>query len=393
MQTQRQTASIGNVGTGGSRGASAYYRKQFAQQEAADAAKRRSAFGQGNQPNAGVMPVQPPPQAPMVTQPPVTPRSGGQAGGGVYNPNTGPTSSFQTNTQPVNTGTDPLGRTLQRQAIGGTAPQQNYQQPLMQGQMMAQPQQQQAGSALGGSASNMGNMLRNRQMLQQQLQQRQGQQTMPQTGKYAPPSSTPGTRAGTMGPMPQKQQLPNQYSYQPQTGQRAGFQQQMANASQQRQAAGARGYNAGSSTVMPQQPNTGAGVMNANSSIQPQNVYGQPFMQQAQNMALAQGVPAMGDLRAQVARPGLSLRGGAQQANIGQMYGNSVMQGANNAASLAQGMGFANANNQLQGQQARDQEAQQWAQLGAQGIQNQWNNRNTQQANLLNFLQSGYRGM
>lgn len=232
-----------------------------------------------------------------------------------------------------------------------------------------------------------------------QMKQRMAQQQQQQQPVGRPPKGTMGPGAGgapmgnygpgSYGPPPQ--QLPNQYAYQPQQGQSAGFGQQMANAQQQQRLGS---YNSGSNQQMPAPAQQGfARPMQAQASIQPQNVYGNQFMQQSQNMARAQGVPAMSDLRNQMGRPGLSLGSNAAQAGLGQAYGQSVMGGANNAASLAQGMGFANATNQLQGQQARDQEAQQWGQLGAQGRQNQWNNQNAQQQNLLGFLQSGYRGL
>lgn len=116
-------------------------------------------------------------------------------------------------------------------------------------------------------------------------------------------------------------------------------------------------------------------------------------MQQAQNLAMAQGVPAMSDIRNQFGRPGISLSSPAIQQGMGGMVGQQMAQGFGNAAGLGQQYGFANAQQNLAGQRARDAEAQGWGQLalGGQQFQNQMNLQ--RQQNMFGFLQNAYGGL
>jgi len=133
--------------------------------------------------------------------------------------------------------------------------------------------------------------------------------------------------------------------------------------------------------------------MNIQSSIQPQTTYQPNFMQQAGNMAAAQAVPAMSDLRNMSGRPGISLGSGAIQAGMGQAAGQMLGQGMANRSAGQQQMGWQNAQNNLAGQQARNQEGLGWGNLQAQGLQNQLANQNAQQGNMYNFLRQAYGGL
>jgi hypothetical protein len=128
-------------------------------------------------------------------------------------------------------------------------------------------------------------------------------------------------------------------------------------------------------------------------SIQPQPVYNNQQMQASQNVAAANAVPAMNDLRQAGYRPGFSLNSGASQAGMGAALGQGQATGAYQPSAMVNQMGWQNAGNYLQGQQMRDQEAQGWAGLANQGLANQWQNRNQQAGQTFGLLGSMYGRM
>lgn len=141
-----------------------------------------------------------------------------------------------------------------------------------------------------------------------------------------------------------------------------------------------------------QQPNQQR-PMQVNASIQPQQMYPQQFTRQAQNMAAAQGVPAIGDLRSQFQSSGVSGYSPLMQRGMGGLAGGMMAGGLANAATIGMNHGFANAQQGLAGQQARDAEAQAWGNLALN--QQQFNNQLAmqRQQQMLGYLQQLYGGL
>jgi len=135
-----------------------------------------------------------------------------------------------------------------------------------------------------------------------------------------------------------------------------------------------------------QQPAPAANPMQGNvqSSIQPQPVFSQDYTQRAANLAAALAVPARADILNQVATPGFSVNSPSTQQAAGWQYGQAMGQAALAPQQIGMQHSFANLQNMLAGQQAREQEAQQWAGLGLQnnnafnqyqqGLQGGWMN-------------------
>jgi len=202
--------------------------------------------------------------------------------------------------------------------------------------------------------------------------------------QYEPQSwSPPGRIASNATPV---QPTPSQTSWRPSGGPATGRQTIPPLDASRFQGEWLKGNNANA-------PTQSTGGMNISTSIQPHAVFGDDFMRQATNLAAAQGVPAMADLQKSFARPGLSTNSPAAQTGMGAQYGNQAAQGASNAAALQQLMAWANVNNNLAGQQARDQEGLGWAGNYAQGLQNQWGIQNQQQGDILSLLQRLLGGM
>lgn len=132
---------------------------------------------------------------------------------------------------------------------------------------------------------------------------------------------------------------------------------------------------------------------NVFTSAQPTPMFNEQQMRAQQNVAAAQGVPAMADLRQQFANPGMSSASPAAQYGMGAMAGMAGAQANANAAQIGNQMGWQNAQNMLQGQQLRDNEAQGWAGLANQGMQNRWNANNQRNNQMFGFLQNAYRSL
>ena len=129
------------------------------------------------------------------------------------------------------------------------------------------------------------------------------------------------------------------------------------------------------------------------SSVTPNTVYPSMYTRQAQNMSRALGSSTMPDLRSQYMRPGVSMSSPSLQRAMGNTAGQRMAQGFGQAAATGQQHGFANAQHNLAGQVARNQEALGWGNL-AHNTQ-QFNNAMAlqRQQNMLNFLQSAYGSM
>lgn len=283
----------------------------------------------------------------------------------------------------------------------------NYQQPLMQGGLTAPAPAPPAAPApvYGGSGSMGTSEQRNQwQRQQQRYQQQQGAmatqpqiqppQGPPQTGVWNPADRQQWERSQQRaGLMPSKDQVMQQQGQpQPQPMGPMG-QQPMQPQGQSNWGPQQPVQHYGPQPMGQMAPPQQQGGMNIQSSIQPQTPYQPDFMRQAGNMAAAQAVPAIGDVRSQFNRPGISLGSNATQAGMGGAMGQMLGQGAANYAQGQQQMGWQNANTNLAGQQARNNEALGWGNLRAQGIQNQLGNQMGQQQNMLGFLRQAYGGM
>ena len=137
----------------------------------------------------------------------------------------------------------------------------------------------------------------------------------------------------------------------------------------------------------------GGGPQAYGQAYNPVPTFGGQQIREAQNVAAANSVPAISDLRNQAARPGISMASGALQGQMGGAAGQAMAQGAAQAAQIGNQMGWQNAQNMLGQQQIADQYSQGLGQLGNQQLQNQFNWQNQSRGNMLGFLQNAYRGM
>lgn len=130
-------------------------------------------------------------------------------------------------------------------------------------------------------------------------------------------------------------------------------------------------------TAQPQQIQT---------SIQPQQMFSPDFTQQQGNLWTALATPARGDIAGGYNRQGLSMQSPALQYGMGADWGRQMAGAQMLGPQIAQQHQFANLGQVLQGQVAREQEAQQWGGLSAeqQGL-NDYMGR-VQQSNVLMML-------
>jgi len=113
---------------------------------------------------------------------------------------------------------------------------------------------------------------------------------------------------------------------------------------------------------------------NISTSITPQPVYSNDFTQAQGNLQAAMGVPTYSDLLGgQGARGFNSQTSGAIQGGIGSQWGQQMAQAQMAPQQVAQQHQFANMQQMLMGQAARDREAQGWGGLSVQqqGFDNQ----------------------
>jgi hypothetical protein len=130
-------------------------------------------------------------------------------------------------------------------------------------------------------------------------------------------------------------------------------------------------------------------LLNLNTSITPQPVYPQPFTRQMGNYAAAQ-VPTWPTLAAANYRPGISSQSPSVQYAAGAQAGQQMAPTQMAAPQTDWAHGMANAQNQLAGQAARDQEALGWGGLAAANQAFDYQNQLTQQGNLLRLLATLY---
>lgn len=101
-------------------------------------------------------------------------------------------------------------------------------------------------------------------------------------------------------------------------------------------------------------------------SIQPQPMFSPAFTQAQGNLWSALATPARGDIAQGWNQQGLSMGGGAAQYGMGLDWGRQMANAQMAPQQIAQQHQFANLQNILQGQVAREQEAQGWGRLSAQ---------------------------
>ena len=119
----------------------------------------------------------------------------------------------------------------------------------------------------------------------------------------------------------------------------------------------------------PRPPNQATGGM-IGTSINPTNIYPDDFTRQAGNLAAALGIPGRADLMAPAGMQGVSSSSPMTQWGIGANYADMLAQAMMAPQQISQQHGFANAQNMLGGQQAREQEALGWGQIGLQNQNN-----------------------
>lgn len=105
-------------------------------------------------------------------------------------------------------------------------------------------------------------------------------------------------------------------------------------------------------------------------SITPTGIYPDAFTRQAGNLAAAMGVPGRADLMHPAGMQGVSSSSPMTQWNMGSNFANMLSQSMMAPQQISQQHGFANAQNVLQGQQAREQEALGWGRIGLQNQNN-----------------------
>ncbi len=115
-------------------------------------------------------------------------------------------------------------------------------------------------------------------------------------------------------------------------------------------------------------------------------LFPQQFTNQAGNLAAALAVRGQADYYTRNARQGFGAGTGAVQFGIGRDIGADLSNAAFAPQQIGLQHGIANAQQNLQQQQARDQEAQGFAQLGLQNQQAQNQLALQQQGSLLQFL-------
>ena len=132
-----------------------------------------------------------------------------------------------------------------------------------------------------------------------------------------------------------------------------------------------REYNAfNANRQKPRMPAGGQPGQQINTSINPQGVYPGAFTQQAGNLAAAMAIPGRADLMGQAGMQGVSSMSPMQQWNMGSQYANQAAQSMMAPQQIGMQHQFANAQNILQGQQAREQEALGWGRIGLQNQNN-----------------------
>jgi hypothetical protein len=129
-----------------------------------------------------------------------------------------------------------------------------------------------------------------------------------------------------------------------------------------------RGRSSGRPAGRPPGPQPTGGTLGT--SINPTGIYPQDFTRQAGNLAAALAIPGRADLMAQHGMPGVSSYSPMTQWGIGADYAGALAQSMMAPQQIAQQHGFANAQNVLQGQQAREQEALGWGRIGLQNQNN-----------------------
>lgn len=105
-------------------------------------------------------------------------------------------------------------------------------------------------------------------------------------------------------------------------------------------------------------------------SITPTNVYPDRFTNQAGNLAAAMGIPGRADLMAEAGMSGVSNASPMTQWNMGSNFASMLSQSLMAPQQISQQHGFTNAQNMLQGQRAREQEALGWGRIGLQNQNN-----------------------
>lgn len=138
------------------------------------------------------------------------------------------------------------------------------------------------------------------------------------------------------------------------------------------------------------QLSSGIGGPNLNTQTPQQpfqgGVFPGQFTQQAGNLASALATRGHNDYYRQNAQLGLGSGSGVMQAGIGRDMGLDQVQAQFAPQQLGLQHGFANAQQNLQQQQAQDREAQQWAGLGLQNQQFGNQMALQQQGNLFSLL-------
>ena len=130
-------------------------------------------------------------------------------------------------------------------------------------------------------------------------------------------------------------------------------------------------------------------LLTFNTSIDPQPVYPQPFTRQMGNYAAAQ-VPTWPDLASANYHPGISSQSPMVQYAAGAQAGQQMAPTQMAVPQTQWAHSLANAQNDLTGQAARDQEALSWGGLAAANQAFDYQNQLTQQGNLLRLLASLY---
>lgn len=125
-------------------------------------------------------------------------------------------------------------------------------------------------------------------------------------------------------------------------------------------------------------------------SIQPQDIYPEQYINQAANLA-ATGVPAYNDLVAGRQLPGISVQSPVTQAGMGADLGAALAQALMSRSGIQQQLGFGNAQNQLLGEVGRDNEAQNLMSLLANNQGAAQNNQLMQDQSLMQFLSTMFR--
>ena len=130
---------------------------------------------------------------------------------------------------------------------------------------------------------------------------------------------------------------------------------------------------------------------NIRTSIQPQGVWPNAFVQQSANLAGAMPVPTQYDVWRQAARPGVSVNSPMTQWNMGANAARGLAQAAVARPATMANYGMQNTQQLLAGQAAREQEALGWGNLAADQTAWQQQAAGQQQRNLLDFLATLYR--